>query len=338
MDFWRDINLICLDYLKRDGFQENMKARNHAGYLVDYLNWQARLLPARPRDVVFSKEFQYPSKLKLKRGLDYLLRCVREGKNLSPFMSRGINLKKGIKYDEMLNQWCIYHFHMSETLLPNGFVKGNDEILFAMVDDDNFYCIKIGKHDSFSDKKLLDIVYYNWSFLLEPYMLPERTRLATNITNDEFKTLHKKHINAFTPLPNGRFVFLPSFGSTACGSQIACQLQANYIKRLLIMLEKYLSSPKYRQELCTQGWSCLCKIPATWRLTGFLLPLCFSIDDISNGYRVKFIVKNQKYLLSYPYYITPFYSLESTRLSENYLKYCINNDEKSYLNIFFNKF
>lgn len=79
MDFWRDINLICLDYLKRDGFQESKKDSSHAGYLVDYLNWQARLLSAQPRQVFFSKEFQYPSSLKLKRGLDHLLRCVREG-------------------------------------------------------------------------------------------------------------------------------------------------------------------------------------------------------------------------------------------------------------------
>lgn len=338
MDFWWDINLICLDYLKRDGFQESMKASNHAGYLVDYLNRRARLLPAHPRQIFFSKEFQSPSSPKLKRGLNHLLRCVREGKDLSPFMSRGIDIKKGIKYDEMLNQWGIYHFHMSETFLKSGFVQGNNEILFAMVDDENFYCIQIGTHCSFSDKRLLEIVYYNWPYLLEPYMLPKGTHLATDITNDMVKALHKKHVNTFTPLPNGRFVFMPPFGSTACGSQIACQMQANHIKRLLIVLEKYLSSQKYRQELCTRGWACLCKIPTTWKLTGFSLPLCFSIDDISNGYRVKFIIKNQKYLLSYPYYIMPFYSLESARLSENHLKHCINNDGENHISIFPNDF
>lgn len=320
MDFWRDINLICLDHLKRDGFQESNKVSSHAGYLVDYLNWQARLLSAQPRQVFFSKEFQYPSSLKLKRGLDHLLRCVREGKDLSPFMSRGIDIKKGIKYDEMLNQWCIYHFHMSETLLPNGFVKGNDEILFAMVDDDNFYCIQIGKHDSFSDKRLLDIAYYNWPFLFEAYMLHEGLHLTADLTNEMIKTLHKKHCNTFTPLPNGRLLAMPTFGSMTNGSQTACFMRANRIQRILkLCLEKYLLSDEYIHKLDQKGLSCLHKSTPTWKLTNFQLPFYCELDDIVNGYRVKFEARNKKYFLYYPFDIKPFYNLANVDMDKSYL-------------------
>ena len=311
MNLWRDINLQCLRHLRKIGWKEyDPCGRQLDEFLICFLNYYSRYLSECPRKVSFSKEFQYPKDKDLKSGLETILKTVRDGGSLSRFLSRQTLIDKCFsRYDAMLNEWNIYHFHLSDKIVGNGLVKRTRELLFAFVTDDSFYCIQIGDHDSFTDTALLDIIHNNWPSLLEPFTIRSDVKLESVLTKDERKTLRRKRVNAVATLSDGTTIGLLNFGSMMNGSQVQCYYDAIYIHRILKLIERNISSLEFQDFLSSSpSATLLCHYTPVWRLVRILSLQSLEIEDISNGYKILVKrLKNQCWYFIFPFALTSFH-------------------------------
>lgn len=311
MNLWRDINLQCLRHLRKIGWKEyDPCGRQIDEFLVYLFNYYSRYLSECPRKVFFSREFQRPKDKNLDSGLEAILKTVRDGGSLSRFLSRQTLIDNCFShYDAMLNEWNIYHFHLSDEIAKNSLVKRTRELLFAFVTDDSFYCIQIGDHDSFTDTALLDIIHNNWPSLLEPFTIRSDAKLGSVLTKDERKTLRKKRMNALTTLSDGTTIGLLNFGSMMNGSQVQCYCDAIYIRRILKLIEQNISSLEFHDFLFSSPLAAqLCRYTPVWRLVKIHSLSFLEIEDVSNGYKI--LVKrfeNQCWYFIFPFATTHFY-------------------------------
>ncbi len=86
-----------------------------------YWNMEKRLIQRKPRKVVYSAEFRCPEEYE--RALAEFEERVKKGGNLHPFMSDKI-LKSSYN-DLLLNDWNIYHFHLTGRFRDDGFAARN---------------------------------------------------------------------------------------------------------------------------------------------------------------------------------------------------------------------
>lgn len=311
MNLWRDVNLQCLRHLRKLGWKEfDPCGRQINEFLVYFLNYYSRYLSEYPRRVFFSREFKYPKDKDLQSGLEEILKTVRGGGNLSRFLSRQTLIDKSFShYDALLNEWNIYHFHLSDKTIKNGLVKRTRYLLFAFVTDDSFYCIQIGDHDFFTDTALLDIIHNNWPSLLEPFTIRNDVKVGSVLTKSELKALRSNHVNAFSKLSDGTTVGLINYGSMMNGSQVQCYCEAIYIHKILRLVERNICSLAFHDFLVSSPSTAhLCCYTPVWRLVKIRSLSFLEIEDVSNGYKI--LVKrfeNQCWYFIFPFATTHFY-------------------------------
>lgn len=130
-----DFDEICYHALQRAGYKE--ASRERAVY--QYFNLCKRSVEAKPRRVVHSREFKCPEAYRL--ALEEFEDKVRKGRSLMPFMS---DKYRKLNYDDLLlNDWNVYHFHLSRRYKANGLVKRSDFEIFAYITDETMYMIQI---------------------------------------------------------------------------------------------------------------------------------------------------------------------------------------------------
>ena len=102
----------------------------------------------------------------------------------------------------MLNDFGIQHFHLGTKEHPRipSFVARTDPLLFAMVQENDLYCIGYYKHGEWSKATLLDVVHENWPDTISGYSVAD-VRLAHLYTDDEHEKLRKADINVATQRP-----------------------------------------------------------------------------------------------------------------------------------------
>lgn len=139
------------------------------GILVHYLHWQMRLVYPRPRKVQIAPEVTSDKRWKaLKADVSALLEMIREGANVSPYLSKKahtysytplnlINEGKAGKWDDkdfILNTKGLYHFHLNMDIESSGLSKRTNDVLLAYVSRDNFHAIGIFDHSIFDSPSL----------------------------------------------------------------------------------------------------------------------------------------------------------------------------------------
>lgn len=179
--------------------------------ILKYLNFDLRLPKAKQRKYHQSKNFVCPNSLL--RGYSKLKHAVKNGESLYSFLSKGI--KKSEYNDMLLNDWGIIHFHLGDTVDSKDpdFASRTGPLLFAFVNDDDFYAIGIYPHGSWTEIKILEDLKFNWPELIEPYKVDDAS-FAFDHTNDERKQLRKIGVNAVVTLPD-RSMYLPPGGGFA---------------------------------------------------------------------------------------------------------------------------
>ncbi|EHD2282524.1 hypothetical protein AB6919_003525 [Vibrio cholerae] len=137
--------------------------------VLHYLHWQTRQVPARVRKVHIYAELTSDKRYRQYKNEIYsLLNIVREGKELTPFLSARA-VKKGYTpsdrvtsgevdswadKDQILNTKGFHHFHLSMDIQKSGFSVRTDVVLFALVTRDSFHAVALFDHSVFNSEKI----------------------------------------------------------------------------------------------------------------------------------------------------------------------------------------
>ncbi|WP_163391582.1 hypothetical protein [Enterovibrio norvegicus] len=141
-----------------------LESQSLSEVMFHYLHWSTRQVPSRIRRVHIYPEVTSDKRYKyLKSGIKQLLKKVKNGEDLSPYLSKRAH-KKGYTpseriingevdswedKDQILNTKGFHHFHLDMTVQSTGLSKRTNEVLFAKVTRDSFHAVAIFDHSVF---------------------------------------------------------------------------------------------------------------------------------------------------------------------------------------------
>ncbi|WP_139165228.1 hypothetical protein [Butyrivibrio sp. INlla16] len=185
-----------------------------------------------PRTIFYSKEFLYPKEYEL--ALKEFETKIRMGEDLTPFMSDKI---RNSAYDDLLlNDWGIYHFHLSRRFRDDGFVGRSQYQIFAFVTDAAFYMIQTYDHSDenlYCKQEMVRILRDNWPEITEKTHLQGVTELTEKITDSDYKVLRHEHISTLVELGENEVYWGMGGGYASNGYSISALRQADYTVRSL---------------------------------------------------------------------------------------------------------
>ena len=214
-NFFADMAQECKKKLISAGYSDPISAEDE--YIVRaYLNVRRRRVSVRPRAV---HKAAYSVPRDLIEGEEQFLAKVEAGEDLRPHQST--RLEQPDYEDGMLNDFGIQHFHLGTTQHSTkpSFVARTDPLLFAMVREDDLYCIGYYGHGEWSRAELLDVIHESWPETISGYSI-DGVDLAHSYTDDEHEQLRRADINVVTQRPDGTIHMGPGGGVTLAGSSI----------------------------------------------------------------------------------------------------------------------
>ena len=218
-DFEADLAELLRDQLRAHGIPSEGCTDAHS-LCVRLIDATSRMVPPKPRAVHISRELSCPKQLR--PGLDTLLNNVRQGADLSPWLStapwRLIGSPKD-KNDPLLRAWGIHHFHLGTSIGAGGHVKRTSQLLFAHVTDTDFYAVDVMKHGDWAEQRLLDILDSNWPGVLSHFQL-RGVRPATSFTKDDILLMRDGHINILATASDGTVYAPIGGGVTSAGTSV----------------------------------------------------------------------------------------------------------------------
>ncbi len=124
-----------------------------------------------------------------------LLRAIKNGEDISPYMSKKAFKEKKTDVDLMFSAWNILHLHLGSELENNGqFIKRTNELLFLLLQDEIVYVIGVYNHsrDIWFKRDIIQRIYDNWPELF--YELEGIDNIDT-YSDEEYKVLRQNHGN-----------------------------------------------------------------------------------------------------------------------------------------------
>jgi hypothetical protein len=168
----------------------------------------------------------------------YLSRRVRTGFSLPPNPKKQLGRLDHL--DLLLNEWGVYHFHLSSTVESDRFVERDDPLLFAIFRPEKAYLLDIGTHKTFADDRLAQIAISNWPndqlFVEIKGILGLQE--GTSHTSEERKQLRSAGIASFIPI--GNRVFSSPGGISSAGTSAQASMLSNRIMRALKKFEEHV--------------------------------------------------------------------------------------------------
>jgi hypothetical protein len=229
--------------------------RKHPGELLTfYFNWRNRLIPIQPRQVMRAVEFdQNPVVAQRPTVIAEIIRDIERGSDLTKYLSRRVvagfelprnpnkkNLRRLLHLDLLLNEWGIYHFHLSTNVEHNGSVERDDPLLFVMFRADKAYLLNIGTHQSFEDDRLAQVAISNWPndqlFIEIKGILG--TQRGSSYNSAERKQLRAAGISTLVQVNNR--VFSAAGGISTAGTSSQASLCSMTIMRALAKFEEHV--------------------------------------------------------------------------------------------------
>ena len=190
-----DYRVKIFNYLRSCGYND----ADEKDAVFQYFNLQKRLLEARPRRVLYSKEFICPDHYE--QALKEFEEKAVQGKSLQPYMSS--KLRFANYNDLLLNDWNIQHFHLTRRFNKDGSVKSSDYEIFAYVTDDAIYMIQVYNHqaeDLYSNQDMIRIIHDNWPELIEKNHVKGVLGLEEKIDNHTYGLFRKGGVSTFVEL------------------------------------------------------------------------------------------------------------------------------------------
>jgi hypothetical protein len=172
--------------------------------LADY---QARLIPGRPRKVLLSPEAR--SKLKDYPAINKICVELASGGDVSPWLSEGVRKRKtDPKSDMMFNDWQISHFHLGNLFVQPDKIARTAPLLFAHISANNAILLDVQPHGSWAMRDLLRVLLN-----VAPTHMHEIKGIlgGTFRTDDEILELRMNGLNTMIEI-DGRWFAAPGLG------------------------------------------------------------------------------------------------------------------------------
>lgn len=190
MDLEGDIRRDILSHLPHEpGDRIELTATPIRDLLVSYLNWSSRIVSSKP-------------------ALDQIIAFTETGTSIKPHLSREV--KHGYRrssrtkgktrrkdLDLLLNDWCVYHLHLSTEIEGDGFVQRLAPVLFAAFSEEDAYLIDIFNHGDWTREHVIRVIVKEWPNAGLVCEIPEGVGLDSAISEQDRKVLRQKHCNAF---------------------------------------------------------------------------------------------------------------------------------------------
>lgn len=229
-----------------------LNSKHPGELLVLYYNWCNRIIPAHPRQVMRSGKLdQNPVVIERSKVVAEVIADIAKGADLTKYLSRRIRVgfelpqnpaKKKLArlqhLDLLLNDWGIYHLHLSTNVEADGFVKRDDPLLFAMFRPNKAYLLDIGTHDTFVNEALARIAIESWPadqlfVKLQGVLGLQR---GSPYSSDERKQLRSAGIASFIQI--GSQVYSPPGGISTAGTSARAAMWSNRVMRILEHFEE----------------------------------------------------------------------------------------------------
>lgn len=237
---------------------ESIKGDDEAT-IRSYARLDRRIIAPRPRQVLKASTFDSSNH---EVGLANLETAVRNGENLSPYMSRTI---ADVSYrDSMLDHWGIHHFHLGTELEEGGkLVRRTGDVLLSRVDDSHAYFIKVVPHGRnvpapWYQKELIEIVHKNWPESIKHALAAGVTGLSPRLNDQEVAELRRKsNIVLFLEMSDGTVYMPPGVGNTlglvaTDGSNINDTRFADWLHELTKRVEERIRDDYRRIHECAR--------------------------------------------------------------------------------------
>lgn len=239
IDLVADMANIMREELREINYKVNIPDDREA--MIYYFTTCVRIVKAKPRKVHEANSIVVPESRKA--GYDTLKARFVKGESVMPHLSKQI---KGLKFqDKMLYDWGIHHFHLDDKVEEDGFVKQHNELVYAIVEEDDVYFIDVLEHDHWSDKDLLEKVLANWPHLLHPF----RTNGTSEIDFDskDIEQLRTINVNLILTLSDGHSYLGRGWGMTCAGTSTDATIKTTRMISSLHDIEKQVKE-KYSSQ------------------------------------------------------------------------------------------
>lgn len=220
-DFVRDVAVRCTGMLSAAGY--TYQAANDRETIRTYGSVKRRRITTRPRSV-YKAAYTVPAHLTA--GEQQLIEKVKSGADLWPHQSRKIG--NAAFEDGMLNDYGLQHFHLGTTPDPTrpNLLQGTNELLFAVVKENDFHALGIFDHKAWSKQALLGIIQAHWPKLIDPYVLKGGEHMKVlglrhDYTDEKAAKLRKAGVNVLTQGADGSVRAGPGGGITTNGKSIS---------------------------------------------------------------------------------------------------------------------
>jgi len=221
---------------KKSSIEETALISAYEKALVsDFANWKERIPDPVPRIIYKCSGFSCPKQYQ--EGLAQLERTIKNGDNLMPYLSRDIYDAR--KNDRMLFILGITHFHLGtkqdgkKPLL----IKGTEDILYAFLQKQDCYFIKIDKHGLWDDENLLRLVNSDFPDVLKPWKLKDVT--PGGLSDNDRKILRSKNVITLITINNDVYM-PPGWGTSTAGTSVKATFDLVGYIHYLDILEKKL--------------------------------------------------------------------------------------------------
>lgn len=214
-----NLNKDWLELIKKELESEGFKLGelNDDQISIAFFTLQERLIPAKPRKVLKSKDFNCPAEFQ--DGLKLLEDKIKAGEILKPHLSR--KLKNLNSSDGLLFDWSIYHLHLGSDIKKDGYVNRTGPLLYARFDNENAYLINVLNHGAWTMQSLLKSVHENWPKSIEKFRLEGIVGVEKKFSDLEIADLRGANINTAIEIEPGVVYLGPGWGFTASGHSIA---------------------------------------------------------------------------------------------------------------------
>jgi hypothetical protein len=285
MDLEGDIRRDILAHLPHEASDRaELTALPLRDLLVVYRNWSSRIVSSKPRKVHCSAALlsnPLARDPRYKPALDQIIAFTKAGTSIKPHLSREV--KHGYRrssrtkdktrrkdLDLLLNDWCVYHLHLSTKIEGDGFVERHGPVLFATFSEDNAYLIDIFNHGDWTREHVIRVIVQEWPNAGLVCEIPESVGLDSSISEQDRKVIRQKHCNAFLAI-DGK-MYSPVRGGLSC---------SGYAIRHVLDADRLLRTVDWFKELVRNRKS----LAAILAENGFALPsdAAFQFQFFENG-------------------------------------------------------
>ncbi len=242
------------------------------GLLVLYHNWMNRRVRPLPRQIRKSKAFlQNPVVSQRAADFAQIAADIERGNNLRKYLSRDIDVaftppgkpfKRRRDLDLMLNDWGVYHLHISNRVEADGFVARDEPLLFAAFKPQTAYFIDVLRHGDWTRDHVLEVLASEWPDEGIIYRL-NGLNPELNLSDEQRKVLRNKYGNA--PFSYEGKVYIPAgMMSAGTGTTYWATLEASKLLEQAKAFEMKLTNypdwtnspdePQFKFEMQNDGY------------------------------------------------------------------------------------